>query len=607
MTRDARIGTLVAGYRIDALVGRGGMGVVYRARDTQLDRDVALKLLPEELGHDERFRDRFLGESRLAAAIEHPNIVPIHEAGEADGSLFIAMRYVHGSDLSTILKREGALDPAQTVAIAAGIANALDAAHAHGLVHRDVKPANILVARSQGDATGHVYLADFGISKRLAGAGATPTVGVLGTVDYVAPEQIEGRDVDGRADVYSLGCVLFACLAGKPPFVRETPMSVAWAHVHEQPPPLSVERPELPSVVDEVIACALAKSPHERYQSCTELADAARVALGLGPAETVGPRRRSRALDEHCREIVRLAVRGRLVPVLGSGVNRCRESTQSAWEMTQPPDDGDLANRLAEAFGYPGSSFDLPRVSQAAAVTDGPGPLHDELHDLLAVEFEPGPPHRLLASLPRVLRMRHAPNPLIVTTAYDVALERAFADAGEELDLVAYVGSGRDRGRCRHRRPDGSWIRIDVPNTYADVSLERRPVILRLHGYVDQQPDREHESFVVTEDDHIGYLLNGVLANTIPVTLAATLRRSHLLFLGCSPAEWSVRAIFAGVFGHEPPSYRSFAVPDTEQPLEREHWRFRGVDVIDADLDSYVDALGRQLESLAASETEAPA
>jgi serine/threonine-protein kinase len=607
MTRDPRIGTLVAGYRIEALIGRGGMGIVYRARDTRLDRDVALKVLPEELGGDLRFRDRFLAESRLAASIEHPNIVPVHEAGDANGALFIAMRYVHGSDLGTMLARDGALDPAQAVAVVTGIADALDAAHARGLVHRDVKPGNILVARSHGDGAGHVYLADFGISKRLTGVNSAPTTGVLGTVDYVAPEQIEGSDVDARADLYSLGCVLYACLVREPPFVRDTPMSVAWAHVHEPPPSVSSRRPELPTVVDEVIARALAKRPGERYQSGAELADAARLALGLSPSAAARAPLRSRALDEHCGEIVRLALRGRLVFVLGSGVNRCREPSQSAWEGVSPPDDGDLANRLAEAFGFPGTAFDLPRVSQAAAVTHGPGPVHDELHDLLAAEFDPGPPHRLLAGLPRLLRARNAPCPLIVTTAYDVVLERAFAEAGEQVDVVTYVGAGPDRGCYRHRRIDGTWVLVEVPNTYAELSLEQRPVILRLHGYVDEQPDRARESFVVTEDDHIGYLQNRVLANAIPVTLAAALRRSHLLFLGCKPSEWSIRAIFAGVFGDEPPSYRSFAVADSGQPLEREHWRFRGVDVVDAELEAYVDALAGHLEPLAAPEAEASA
>jgi len=605
MTRDSRIGSLVAGYRIEALIGRGGMGIVYRARDTRLDRDVALKILPDELGSDPRFRERFLGESRLAASIEHPNIVPIHEAGAADGALFIAMRYVHGSDLSTLLAREGALEPARAVAIVSGIAGALDAAHARGLVHRDVKPGNILIARSQAGGASHAYLADFGISKRLTSVSNAPTAGVLGTIDYVAPEQIEGLDVDGRADLYSLGCVLYACLVREPPFVRDTPMSVAWAHTNEPPPSVSIRRPELPAAVDEVIARALAKNPADRYSSCAELADAAARALGLSPSVASGAPPRSRALDEHCREVVRLSLRGRLVFVIGSGINRCREPTQSAWEGTSAPDDSDLANRLAEAFGYPGTTFDLPRVSQAAAVTHGPGPLHDELHDLLAVEFDPGPPHRLLAGLPRLLRTRGAPAPLIVTTAYDVVLERAFAEAGEQFDLVTYVGSGPDRGRCRHRQPDGAWVLVDVPNTYTGLSLEQRPVILRLHGYVDHEPDRE--SFVVTEDDHIGYLLSQVLANAIPVTLAAALRRSHLLFLGCAPSEWSIRAIFAGVFGDEPPSYRSFAVPDTGQPLEREHWRFRGVDVIDTDVDGYVDALAGQLELLAGTETGASA
>ena len=210
MPGSANIGSELAGYRLDELIGRGGMGVVYRAHDLALDRDVALKLLAPHLAEDVSFRERFLTESRVAASLEHPNVVPIHDAGEIDGQLYIAMRLVEGSDLKEVL-REGPLEPARAVRVLEQIAGALDAAHARGLVHRDVKPSNVLL-----DEGGHVYLADFGLSRYLGDA-ALPLgpAKSLGTADYVAPEQIRGEEVDGRADVYALGCMLYECLDGR--------------------------------------------------------------------------------------------------------------------------------------------------------------------------------------------------------------------------------------------------------------------------------------------------------------------------------------------------------------------------------------------------------
>ena len=266
---DLPIGSELAGYRIEALVGRGGMGVVYRAHDLALDRDVALKLLSPDLADDVSFRERFLRESRLAASLEHPNVVPIHDAGEVDGRLYIAMRLVEGTDLKALLHAEGALAPARALRIVEQVAGALDAAHARGLVHRDVKPSNVLVA-----ADDHVYLADFGLSRSLGEAGAS--IGAaksLGTIDYVAPEQIRGEEVDGRADVYALGCLLHECLTGEPPFRRSSDAAVLFAHLEEEPP-------TLPGL-EQVTAKALAKDPDDRYQTCRELVEAARSALGL--------------------------------------------------------------------------------------------------------------------------------------------------------------------------------------------------------------------------------------------------------------------------------------------------------------------------------------
>jgi serine/threonine protein kinase len=199
VSSDPRIGSELIGYRVEELLGRGGMGVVYRAYDVALERSVALKLLAPSLAEDRGFRERFLVESRLAAALEHPNVVPIHDAGEADGQLYLAMRYVEGADLKRLLKEEGTLEPTRAIAICAQVAEALDAAHARGLVHRDVKPSNVLVAEATSGE--HAYLTDFGLAKDLAGGGLTASDQLFGTVDYVAPERIEGHDVDSRADV----------------------------------------------------------------------------------------------------------------------------------------------------------------------------------------------------------------------------------------------------------------------------------------------------------------------------------------------------------------------------------------------------------------------
>ena len=273
---DPRVGTELAGYRIDSLLGWGGMSVVYLAEDLGLKRRVALKLLAATLSENGSFRDRFLRESELAASIDHPNIIPIYEAGTADDLLFIAMRYVEGHDLNERLKR-GRLDPADAVGILAQLASALDAAHARGLVHRDVKPSNVLLdTGSRPDGSDHVYLADFGLTKRVYDGPETGEDGrLLGTIDYVAPEQIAGEEIDGRADIYSLGCVFYECLVGQPPFGGDSEIAVVFAHLETASPEASVGRPELPAALDAVIARALAKDPEQRYPTCREFAQAA--------------------------------------------------------------------------------------------------------------------------------------------------------------------------------------------------------------------------------------------------------------------------------------------------------------------------------------------
>lgn len=263
------------------------MGVVYRAYDLRLKRVVAIKLIAPELSELADFRERFLAETELAASLEHPNVVPIHDAGEVDGQLYIAMRYVEGGELKTLLQTEGRLEPERAVAICGQIAAALDAAHARGLVHRDVKPSNALL-----DQNDHVYLADFGLSRPLADAGQPHGAGLsVGTPAYAAPELIEGRDSDGRADVYSLGCVLYECLTGEPPYSGGSDLALLWAHLQESAPKPSEHDPRLPAAVDAVIADALAKEADERPGTCGELFDAARAALGLRDVVVVRDRK----------------------------------------------------------------------------------------------------------------------------------------------------------------------------------------------------------------------------------------------------------------------------------------------------------------------------
>jgi serine/threonine protein kinase len=285
-------GTTVAGYRIEALIGRGGMGAVYRGHEEGLGRKVALKVIAPELAQDQRFRERFLRESRIAASLDHPHVIPIYQAGEQDGVLFLAMRYVEGSDLAKVVAEEGALEPRRAVDLLSQIAEALDAAHEKGLVHRDVKPSNVLIAVSAGRE--HCYLGDFGLTKRTGSLSGVSVAGeIVGTLEYVAPEQITGDPVDERSDVYALGCVLYECLTGQSPFPRATDVALLWAHVHEEPTPPSQARLDLPKELDTVLTRALAKEPGRRYRSAGELLAATRSALRLVDAAPT-PRTTSR-------------------------------------------------------------------------------------------------------------------------------------------------------------------------------------------------------------------------------------------------------------------------------------------------------------------------
>jgi serine/threonine protein kinase len=345
----AAIGARVGQYRLERRLGGGGMAVVYLARDERLDRPVALKVLAPVLAEDEAFRKRFIRESRAAAAVEDPHIIPVFEAGEAGGMLYIAMRYVPGGDVRTMVRRDGPLPTGRAAAVIAQVASALDAAHAAGLVHRDVKPANMLVDR-RSNRSDHVYLADFGLSKKrlVASAGLTGTGQFVGTLDYSAPEQIRGRPADGRTDQYALACAAFELLTGAPPFHHEEATAVMYAHLSEPPPPVTSRRAGLPPAVDQVVARALAKVPADRYASCQEFADALLQALGtlspsspLGAADGPAPSHPPTQID--------------LVSD-GSGQQPVPAASAAAGTARTPP---------AEA-GMPSRNIDIPAASAAA-------------------------------------------------------------------------------------------------------------------------------------------------------------------------------------------------------------------------------------------------
>ena len=289
-----RIGTEFAGYRIVGLLGRGGMGVVYRAEHPRLGATVALKVMEPELAMNEAFRERFVREARAAARIRHPNIIPIYDAGEWHGDLYMAMRYIEGDDLRSELRKNGALPSQQTYVIGLQIASALDAAHRSGLIHRDVKPGNILVEPGPDpDSAPIAYLADLGLTKHVdSHSGATASGELLGTIDYIAPEQISGSRVDGRADVYSLACVLFECLTGTVPYMRENQAAVLWAHLHDEVPRATTVNPSLSGAVDAALARGMAKSPEDRFSTARELVaaleapDEAPTATGRDGTET---------------------------------------------------------------------------------------------------------------------------------------------------------------------------------------------------------------------------------------------------------------------------------------------------------------------------------
>ena len=331
-----------AGYRIEGIAGQGGMSVVYRATQVSLDRTVALKVIAPELAADPGFRARFQRESRVLASIDHPNVIPVYEAGEAEGRLFIAMRWVDGTDLRALLTAENGLDRVRAAHIVAQVADALDAAHVRGLVHRDVKPANILIEERRG--TEHAYLTDFGIARTPESETLTRTGQWVGTLDYAAPEQIQGGRADARSDVYSLGCVLYQALTGSVPYPRDSDPAKLWAHIKDPPPVARKLRPALSPEMDAVIARAMAKRPDRRFASAGALGRAALAAVESEAAETKpdgtavapAPKRRSALYAGLAAAVVAAAVAGALLLSSGDEPKRVKRTTTARAPLAPP-------------------------------------------------------------------------------------------------------------------------------------------------------------------------------------------------------------------------------------------------------------------------------
>src|SRR3954454_21229225 len=278
-------GTTIGGYRLVQLIGQGGMGVVYLGAHTENGAPVAVKLLTPELARQPGFRERFVRESSYASSLNHPNVIEVYDAGEQDGVLYIAMQLVQGTDLKNLLTQEGALQPGRVVRLLSQVADALDVAHSQGLLHRDIKPGNIMIAA--GD---HCFLTDFGLSKNVSSDSIALTAQgeFVGTIDYTAPELVLGKEADSRLDVYSLGCLFYECLAGQPPFPKERDVEVLYAHIQDPPPRVSAVRPDLPPALDDVIVKAMAKKPEDRFPTCSAFIDSARTIVGE-PAPAPGP------------------------------------------------------------------------------------------------------------------------------------------------------------------------------------------------------------------------------------------------------------------------------------------------------------------------------
>jgi streptogramin lyase len=365
---EAAIGSEIAGHRLEAVAGRGGMGVVYRATQLRLKRQVALKLIAADLAADPSFRERFEHESEIAAQIEHPHVIPLYEAGEQDGQLYITMRYIEGTDLRAMIEREGALPPAIAADILVQVCGALDAAHARGLVHRDIKPANVLIAGTSEEP--HAYLTDFGLTKQAASSGGMTKTGMfVGTLDYIAPEQLQGGPVDARADIYALGCMLYQMLTGRIPYPRDTEPAKIWAHMQEPPPSLREVAPDVSPAFDEVVSRAMAKSPDDRYPSAGDLARAARAAAD---DRTIGD------TGERSVATGQAAPDGRTAIADAGATAYAAQPDATAWGAAQPTGVGQGVGQTAAgatgpgAPAYPGGPPSYPPAGGPPSHPGGP-------------------------------------------------------------------------------------------------------------------------------------------------------------------------------------------------------------------------------------------
>jgi serine/threonine protein kinase len=457
------LGTEIAGYRVESFISRGGMALVYRAHDRRLGRRVALKLLAPQLSQDERFQQRFLRELQLAASLDHPNIIPIYEAGEASGLLYVVMRYVEGSDMKQLLEREGPLDLARILSILRQVGAALDAAHARGLVHRDVKPGNILIVSGTGrEDPDHVYLTDFGLAKDSPSPSEeTTSWRFIGTMDYVAPEQIGGKPVDGRTDIYSLGCVVYQALTGEPPFDRDDEAALLWAHLVERPPGVSARRPDVPHGVDAVVAKAMAKAPEDRHGSCRELVAELKAAIH-GQAEVREPGRQETVARRNVQ-----ADEGSWRP--NEGNSALEVVVRDAWGSNDDGLAASIRTSLLERYD--------PQSATTAALTASDHGAWEELRKALdeaAQRRGPDPIHQGLSSLASA-------EPWMVTIAVPLsALMTSFlSEAGKDAYL-AFKRTVGNIAEVAHQRYDssrgrGGYIECKDSATGVSLRLENLP------------------------------------------------------------------------------------------------------------------------------------
>ena len=303
----------------------------------------------------------------------------------------------------------------------------------------------------------------------------------------------------------------------------------------------------------------------------------------------------------HYERITHALVDGRVVPLLGAGVNLCGRPQQESWQRGRYlPSGHELASYLAEKFDYPSDeAVDLVRVSQFASVMEGSGPLYEKLRNLFDADYPPTSLHQFLASLPAALRRRgYAPKyQLIVTTNYDDVLEKAFQAVGEPFDLVSYIADGEERGKFLHRPPNEEPRLIEIPNQYLDLSLDRRTVILKIHGAIDRH-NAERDSYVITEDHYIDFLTRTDISNLLPITLAVQLRKSHFLFLGYGLRDWNLRVILHRIWGEQKLTYKSWAIQLNPDNLDCEFWHKRDVEILNIRLEDYIAELTKRIEAL---------